>query len=401
MNSYFASVEQQANPRLRGKPIGVTGKRTERSVVAAASREAKKLGVKTAMFTWEAKKICPSIILVPGDPEKYGEITERFNAIFRDLSDKLERFSVDESFLDVTETARDYLGAIMVAQIIRRRLREECGEWITASIGIARNKLLAKAASETMKPDGLVVVKPGDEIAFLDSCDLQDLCGIGPRTARHLERLGVTTLKQLRDVTLDTLLREFNSYGAWLYAAARGMGDDEVVGDEADPKSVGHSYTLPRDAYAPKTIRRYLLGLCDKVGWRLRRDGFKARSVSAFIRYGDPSTSSGHRFDGSGSEHRFREGVDDGLALFRIAWSLIESGRDPDRPIRLVGISAGTLTRGATQVSLFPKECRTAAAVMALDRATRRFGSRAWTRASLLTTPILERTSGFAYDHEL
>src|SRR3989344_1081932 len=176
MNSYFASVEQQANPRLRGKPIGVTGKRTERSVVAAASRE--------------AKKICPSIILVPGDPEKYGEITERFNAIFRDLSDKLERFSVDESFLDVTETARDYLGAIMVAQIIRRRLREECGEWITASIGIARNKLLAKAASETMKPDGLVVVKPGDEIAFLDSCDLQDPCGVGPRTARHLERLG-------------------------------------------------------------------------------------------------------------------------------------------------------------------------------------------------------------------
>jgi DNA polymerase-4 len=393
MNSYFASVEQQANPLLRGRPIGVTGKRQERSVVAAASREAKKLGVATAMSTWEAKKICPSIILVMGDPEKYATITERFNRIFTDVSDRVERFSVDESFLDVTESAKDYLGAIAIAQTIKARLREECGSFITASIGIAPNRLLAKAASERMKPDGLVVVKPGEELAFMDSCDLQDVCGIGPRIARHLERMGIVTFKQLRACPLDTLENEFKSYGHWLYAAARGLGSDEVAFEEAPPKSVGHSYTLPRDAHSPVVVRRYLLGLADRVAWRLRRDGYQARSLSAFIRYGD--------FSGMGHERRFKEATADGLTLFKIAWSLIEQSRDPRKPVRLVGLSAGNLVSGSDQPSLFLKERKTSATLSALDRAQRRFGSRTWTRASLLSTKIMDRTSGYAYDHEL
>ena len=171
MNSYFASVEQQANPFLRDKSIAVTGKRydpsrdkePQRSIVAAASAEAKRQGIKTGMSTWEAKRICPRLIIVQGDPKKYSDITEKIFHIFREFSDCVEQFSVDEGFLDVTHEAEDYLGAIMIALAIKKRINEICGEYIKASIGIAPNKLIAKLASESQKPDGLVVV-PRDQV---------------------------------------------------------------------------------------------------------------------------------------------------------------------------------------------------------------------------------------------
>lgn len=391
MNSYFASVEQQANPFLRGKAIGVTGKRTERSVVAAASREAKKLGVKTAMSTWEAKRVLPSIVLVAGDPEKYGDITERFNRIFHEFTDRVERFSVDESFLDVTDEARDYFGATVIAHNIKQRLREECGEHVTASVGIAANKVMAKLASEAMKPDGLVVASPEKALALLDACQLEDLCGIGPRVAARLKALGIFSFAQLREYPRARLREEFHSYGDWLHEAAHGLGSDKVETEEKDPKSVGHSYTLPKNATDPAVVQRYLLSLCDKVAWRLRRDGFAAHGVSAHVRYGD--------FSGEGMQRRLREPIKDGLALFKAAWTMM--GRWDKKPVRLVGISASELTRGSEQPSLFKKERRMSSALSALDRLQTRYGDHAWTRASLLTTDVLERTSGFRYDHEL
>ena len=391
MNSYFASVEQQANPFLRGRAIGVTGKRKERSVVAAASREAKKLGVKTAMATWEAKRVLPSIILVPGDPEKYGEITGRFNAIFREFTDRVQQFSVDESFLDVTDTARDYLGAAVTAQIIKARLREECGDAITASVGVGPNKLVAKAASECMKPDGLVVVRPEQVVSFLDGIDLQDICGIGYRIARRLDAMGITTIPQLRACPVEKLVAEFKSYGRWLYDAARGRDDAEVDSRDEDPKSMGHSYTFPKDLNTPTEIKRGLLGLCDRVAWRLRRDGFGARGITAYARFGD--------FSGTGQQHRFREPINNGLAMFNVAWGLLS--RTVNRPVRLLGVTASELTRGPEQSSLFKKEQKMAEATKALDRLQTRFGEHAWTRASLLHAEFLPRTSGFHYDHEI
>ena len=435
MNSYFASVEQQANPFLRGKAIGVTGKRKparttdgnrsggERSVVAAASREAKRLGVKTAMSTWEAKRILPSIILVAGDPEKYGDITRRFNAIFRDYTPLVEQFSVDESFLDVTDVAQDYLGATAIALAIRERLRVECGDFITASIGVAPNKLLAKLASETIKPSGLTVVRPHEAIGLLDRCALQDLCGIGPRIADRLGDLGIHSFAQLRQFPLDKLAAEFSggagsgsagkSLALWLHNAAHGIGDDMVSPDAEDPKSVGHSYTLPADTSDPTVVQRHLLALCDKVAWRLRRDGFSARCVTAYVRFGD--------FSGAGKQHRFQEPISDGLSLFKSAWKLLpviasSSERSNlttgllrlrprndmlSRPVRLVGISASELVVGSRSSSLFRKDRNVVSTLHALDKLQTRYGERAWTRASLLSTNVLERTSGFRYDHEL
>ena len=398
MNSYFASVEQQANPFLRGKPIGVTGKakvaetgKASRSIVAAASIEAKQQGIKTAMSTWEAKRICPSIIFVQGDPEKYAEITHRFNEVFQEFTHLVEVFSVDECFLDVTSAAQDYLGAITMAQMIKHRLREKCGEHITCSVGIASNKLMAKLSSEQIKPDGLTVTKPGEEIALLDTCDLSDLCGIGRRIEKQLHNLGIFTFRRLRAFPLDRLVEEFKSYGYWLHDSSHGLGNDLVVSEQAPPKSVGHSYTLSQDTTDVELMKRTLLGLADKVAWRLRRDGYQAGLVRAHIRFGD--------FTGFGREQRLDQPITDGLSLFKNAWQLIK--HHTGAPVRLLGISAGALSCGSEQPSLFKKEQKMSSVLSALDQVQHRYGSGAWTRASLLDVHFHARSSGFHFDHEI
>ncbi len=393
MNSYFASVEQQANPFLRGKPIGISGKRTERSIIATASIEAKRLGVKTAMSTWQALKICPSLILIPGDPEKYAEITNRFNRLFFEFTPHVEKFSVDESFLDITEYAKDWFGAVCLAQQLRERLREECGDFITASIGIAPNKLLAKLSSDLVKPNGITLTREEDAIERLDSVKLTDLCGIGPRMGARLNNLGIMSFKKLREFPLEELVEEFDSYGYWLHEAAHGRETSEVSSEEKDPKSIGHSYTLPADTYDPVLMQRYLLGMCEKVAWRMRRDHFVARAVSVYVRYGD--------FSGNGKQHVFNESTADGLRLFKIAWELVDAARDKSKPVRLLGISASHLTHTSAPNSLFKKEQKHLSVLSALDKIQHRYGSNAWTRASLLPIAFQERTSGLGYDHEM
>ncbi|KKR58320.1 MAG: polymerase IV protein [Candidatus Uhrbacteria bacterium GW2011_GWE2_40_58] len=397
MNSYFASVEQQANPFLRGRPIGVTGKaqvaetgKASRGIVVAASIEAKQQGIKTAMSTWEAKHLCPSLLFVQGDPEKYAEITHRFNVLFHEFTDFVEMFSVDESFLDVTEEAKDFFGAIIMAQMIKQRLKEECGERITCSIGIGVNKLMAKLASDHMKPDGLVVVKPSEECAFLDQCVLSDVCGIGYHRKEQLQNLGIFTFKRLREYPLDRLIQEFKSVGYWLHEAAYGRGDNQVIPYESEPKSIGHSYTLSKDTTDKEVMKHTLLGLADKVAWRLRRDGYQAKLVRVYIRFGD--------FSGFGKEKRFEQPLTDGLALFKNAWPLIK--HLTHNPVRLLGISVGALMKGPEQPSLFKKERKVSSVLCALDHLQTRYGSNSWTRASLLGVHFQARSSGFHFDQE-
>ncbi len=392
MNSYFASVEQQANPFLRGKPIGITGKHRKRSIVATASIEAKRMGVKTAMSTWEAKRICPPIILYPGDPEKYSDIMHRFNKIYRQFTDRVEEFSVDESFLDLTDETKDYFGATCIALSIRERLKDELGEHITASIGIGPNKLVAKLCSGQVKPNGLTVVQPKDVVAHLDKSKLQDICGIGSRTERHLNELGIFTFEQLRNFPLEKLVEEFKSYGFWLYEAAWGR-DFSVMTEESPAKSYGHSYTLPYDTDDSREMQRCLLGLCDRVAWRLRRDCCVARRVHTYVRYGD--------FTDMGEQHVMREPTASGLTLFKTAWHMIDQWRDDTKRVRLLGISASQLLQASEATSLFKKERKMRSLQQSLDTLQHRYGSGAWTRASLLSVEFKARSSGFHFDHEL
>lgn len=414
-NSFFASVEQQANPFLRGKAVAVAGKgkhsidvasshrsknrfkisqtNYSRTVVTTASIEAKKRGVKTAMSSVEARKICPELIIIPGDPHKYSEITDRFLKILRRHCDVVEQFSTDEAFADLSVAGQDYFGATMIAQRIRDDVRKEIGSYCTASIGVAPNKLAAKLACESMKPNGLTVVRPEQLETFVQNQDLQAICGIGPRIARKLETMGVSTTATLQKIPLFDLVREFKSYGYFLYFAARGIGDDEVIEGESTPKSVGHSYTFPHDLRTEHEIKKNLLALCDKVAWRMRRDGYTANRLSVYVRYQD--------FGGSGTERRYKEPMQDGLDLFKNAWNLVDGIRNPNYGIRLLGVSASGIAEGEMPKSLFQKPEKIRDTLKALDKIQTRYGSGIWQRGATMGTLFKERTSGFHYDHQV
>lgn len=413
-NSYFASVEQQANPFLRGKAVAVAGKGKQsidvaaahrdhirhrieqsnlhRTVVTTASKEAKRMGVKTAMSSLEAKRICPELIIIPGDPHKYSEITKRFLSILRNHADAVEQFSTDEAFADLTIAAGDYFSATMIAQHIRDEIKQSCGEACTVSIGIGPNKLIAKLASESVKPNGLTVVQPHEAGDFVLTRDLQDVCGIGPRIEHRLHELGIMSIKALRRTPRSVLLDAFKQYGHFLYSAARGVGDDFVQNEEAPPKSIGHSYTFATDLIEPKDIQTGLLTLCDRVAWRMRRDGFIATHLSVHARYKD--------FNGIGTRKRFHEYMEDGLELYQNAWKLLDAKRTPRLPIRLLGVSASGLLRAKPPKRLFKKDEKMSRALEALDKIQTRYGSGSWQRASTMNIEFKERTSGWHYDHE-
>ncbi len=414
-NSFFASVEQQANPFLRGKAIAVAGKGKEaidvhsiekkgarvrvdnlpymRSVITTASREAKAQGIKTAMATWEARRILPSLLIIPGDPRKYSEITSRMMTILRSYADAVEQFSADEAFADITcASGGDYLGATLLGERIRADIKRECGAYCTASIGISNNRLLSKLASESFKPNGFTVVPPEDALAFTASRPLQDFCGIGPRIVKRLESLGVTSIETLRSFPLSRLTHEFKSYGQFLFDAAHGRGSDLVSDDVRDPKSVGHSYTFPSNLLSHAEVRKNLLFLADRVASRMRKHGFASTHLTAYVRYED--------FSGTGATKKFKEPICDGLEILENALKLLSPTIEVDRGIRLLGVTASGLTKLQGSFPLLHKESQTRKALRSLDKITARYGSGTWQRASTLSTEFKERVSGWHYDHE-
>lgn len=397
-NSFFASVEQQANPFLRGKPIAITGKRgakeIKRSIVATASIEAKKMGVKPPMSAVEAKRICPQLILLPGDMRKYSDITKRMLKALKNNSDSVEQFSTDEAFADITKTAQDYFGATIIAQIIRNEINKTCGERCTVSIGIGPNKAIAKLASSTMKPNGLTVVQPNEVENFLYSQPIGGLCGIGQATEKHLNELGINSFKSLRNADKQLLINEFKQVtGNWLYNIARGIETNPVDEIEEAPKSVGHSYTFPYDLELDGEIKTNLLALSDQVAYRLRRDKLSAQVISLFVRY--------HDFSGNHAQIRLSQPAQDGLTLYKNAWVLLDRIRDNQKRIRLMGISTSSLLESDAPTSLFLKDKKMQHTLKAYDCIAHKFGSGAISRVATMKTFFQERASGWHYDHEI
>lgn len=377
-NSYFASVEQQANPRLRGKPIGVTGgDRMQRTVLGAASIEAKKVGVKTGMQVWEAKKLCPQIIIVPGDSDKYLEVTKRFLTILKDYSPYLEVFSIDECFLEVSNDA------IKIAKLIKHRIRSEIGEWITCSIGISYNRLLAKLAGSLQKPDGLVVIPDQKQaIKVLDQVPLDEICGIGPRIKHHFQRMGIFNFRQLRQVPLETLLFHFKSYGQFLYMAARGIDHSPIVPfyEKEEVKSVGHRHTIDHDTNNPDEIRRILLKLCEMVAARLRAKNLAGRTVSCWYRKAD--------FTGLGMQTTTTY-TNDGLEIFQNAWKIFFQIWSKE-VIRMIRVSVSNLKpQTPTNLTLLPNKKELINKI--IDRVNQKFGDFTLQRAVLLHSIPMRR----------
>ncbi len=284
-DSYFASVEQEFNPSLRGKPIGVTAA-NGRTCIIAASREAKKLGIPSVTRVWEARRICPEIITVGAHFEKYWEVTQKFLNICKDYSPYVELFSLDEVFIDVTLTQNLFGGRYKIVQTIKKRIEREIGQYITVSVGLSHNKLLAKLASGLNKPEGFTQIKKEDIEKIYSRVKLTDFCGIGFRIEKRLNKIGIYTPLQLRNTPLDVLTREFKDVeGHFLKSLGQGIDDRKVVPYyvPSETKSVGRNYCLPRNEYDQKIILQNVFELCEEVGIKLRRLGKKARTVGLYL----------------------------------------------------------------------------------------------------------------------
>lgn len=284
-DSFFASVEQQFNPLLRGKPMGVTAA-NGRTCIIASSREAKKLGIKTGTRSFEAFKICPSIILVKADFVKYLEISKKFLKICQNFSPSVELFSIDEVFMDVTLTNHLFGEVYGMIKLIKKEITEKIGEYITVSVGISHNKLLAKLGSGINKPNGMFEITKNNLEAVYAKSKLTDVCGIGERIKVRLNKIGIYTLLQLRDVSLPLLISEFGSAEAeFLRLVGLGEGPDSLSSFTSAPsvKSVGRNYCLPKNEYNKTVVLQNVFELCEEVCIKLRRLNKKARTAGFYL----------------------------------------------------------------------------------------------------------------------
>lgn len=284
-DSFFASVEQQCTSSLRNKPIGVTA-HTSRSAVIAASREAKKYGVQGGSSAKEAVQLCPSIQFVSAHFPQYFEVSKKFLAICRLYSPEIEVFSIDELFMEVTHTSHFFGGLDQLIFSLKKQILKELGAYITVSIGIAYNKLLAKLASGIDKPNGVTRITPENLDSVYARVKLTDICGIGQRIAARLNALGVYQLLQLRTMPFSALKSEFGPHEAiFLQNVAWAKDDTPLVhfGNSTDTKSVGRNYNLPKNEYNKRIVVQTILELYEELGIKLRRLGKKGRTVGLLL----------------------------------------------------------------------------------------------------------------------
>jgi len=283
MNSFFASVEQQANPFYRGRPIGVCGSLHRGSSLIAASKEAKVLGIGTGTPNWKARQVCPDIIMVQAEPAKYRQVNRMFNRILEDYSDRIEHYSIDESFLDLRDSAANPLA---MAAEIKRRIRAEVGEYITCSVGLGQNRFLSKMASGLQKPDGLTVIWRSQLKEVYKKLGFRDLWGLNRGWERRLNQLGMSGPADLLDYPLANIVAAYGKPGYYIWNRVNGLEVDEIATsgqEEEAPKSFGHSWVLNFRSREKLRIEPVIMRLAEKAARRMRRGGFKARGVYVTI----------------------------------------------------------------------------------------------------------------------
>jgi DNA polymerase IV len=350
MDAFFVSVELLRRPELRGRPV-VVGGTGARGVVAAASYEARAYGVFSAMPSARARRLCPQAVFLPGDHAHYAEVSARVMALFRSYTPLIEPLSLDEAFLDVTGARRLFGEGERIGHAIRADVLAE--EGLTCSVGVAATKLVAKLASESAKPRasptgpsagaGVRVVPPGAERAFLRPLPARALWGVGPATLARLERLGVRTVGDIADLTEAALVGALGrAAGRQLRQLAHGV-DPRPVEPDQPAKSIGHEETFPHDHHDAASLGREVVRMADSVGWRLRRAGRAARTVTLKVRFGDFRTIT--------RSTTLAEPVDEGPAIARAARELL-AGIDPSPGVRLLGVTAtGLVAAGTRQLS--------------------------------------------------
>jgi len=381
MDAFFVEVERLRDPSLRSKPV-VVGGAGRRGVVASASYESRRRGVRSAMPMSIARRLCPGLVVVPTDHEEYQRMSELVFEIFRDFTPLVEGLSLDEAFLDVAGLRRMFEHPVEIGHAIRQRLRDELG--LPASVGSAGTKFLAKLASEAAKPDGLCHIPIEETLTFLHALPVRALWGVGEATHAALESLGVATVGDL--AALDPLSLEARigvSNGSHLAALARGEDPRRVVPDTA-AKSVSVSETYETDLTSKGQVDTELLRLCDRLGGRIRRSGLAGRTISLKVRYSDFTTIS----RSITLAHPTRNPYE----LQRVL-TLLTPKVDWNRPVRLLGVEIGTLADSGSPRQLSTDEpARWEDLADIVEQIRDRYGSTAIGPARL-RTPTENRTT--------
>lgn len=378
MDAFYASVEQLDNPELRGRPL-IVGGMGGRGVVAAASYEVRKFGVHSAMPTREALRRCPHALCVPPRFSRYKEVSAIVFGVFHEFTPVVEGLSLDEAFLDVTGSRAALGSGEAVATKIKELIKQHTG--VTASVGVAPNKLIAKIASDLRKPDGLVVVRPEDITSLMDPLSIRKLFGIGKKTAPQLENIGIQTLRDMR-LAPDAMLEPvFGRYVAQVKARAAGIDDRPVIADW-DEKQISAEETFERDLTDKARMHAELAQLTDRMAGRLRASGWMAGCVVVKIRRKDFKTYT--------RQCQLRPLTQETRTLASAAAKLLDEWleQQPRAAVRLLGVGASDLTN-APQLDLFamPESKRNQHLDAAIDDIRAKFGADALSRASSLRKP--------------
>ncbi len=375
MDAFYVSVELRTRPELLGKPV-IVGFPADRSVVLSASYEARAFGVKSAMPMAVAVRMCPQAVIIEPRHKLYREVSAQLMAIFESVTELVEPLSVDEAFLDVTGAIRRLGAPRGIGEMIRRRVAAELG--ITASVGIAESKFVAKIASTRCKPDGLLQIGPDETVPYLHSLPVGALWGVGAKTVDVLARMGIRTVADVAATPVSTLKRMLGATGEHVYQLSWGI-DHRAVTPVRLEKSIGAEETFAVDTVDDALLHRELLRLSHRTASRLRSSGMVARTIALKLRFADFSTITRSR--------TVQTPVDSAQLIYAVAVQLLESVGDRAMAVRLIGVRAEQLedaARTSLQLSIDRRDENWRAAEQALDEVARKFGSKSVLPARLM-----------------
>ena len=388
MDAFFVSVEELFDPNLRGKAVVVGGRSNERGVVSAASYEARKFGVHSAMPLRTAYQLCPNAIFVDGHPDRYRDYSDRVRQILDRFSPLVEMASIDEAYLDMTGSERLLGPPLAAAHSLHASIKSDTD--LNCSIGIGSSRLVAKITSDQAKPNGVLWVLPGEEARFLAPLDVRKIPGVGKVTEKHLHQLGIRKIGDLATLDQEFLESKFGKWGLALAGKALGLDAggwfDTTLGAREDPKSISHEHTYSEDLADPSALEATLARLSEMVGRRLREHGLHARTVQIKLRYQDFTTiTRAHSLDHS--TQLDNELFDTARNLFRRNWK-------PGAKVRLLGVQASTLSAIEGQLNLLDDEktVKWRDALRAVDGLRDKYGESAVSLANGITGAFGERT---------
>ncbi len=370
MDAFFVSVEELFDSSLKGKPVVVGGQRDERGVVTAASYEARKFGVHSAMPLRTAAKLCPQAIFVDGHPERYRQYSQRVHEVLGHFSPLVEMASVDEAYLDMTGTERLHGPPLRSAHRLHEAMKS--ATQLNCSIGIGASRLIAKVSSAKAKPNGVLWVLPGQEAKFLAPLDVRDIPGVGKVMEQNLHAMGIQRVGDLARLEDGDLEQRFGKWGLALAGKSRGEDAggwfDTEVGENVEPKSISHEHTFNEDTGVAERLESTLMRLAEMVGRRLREGRYHARTIQLKLRYKDFTTIT--------RAHSLEQPTQMDNEIFQEIWRLFLDNWKPGAPVRLLGVQASNFEPGPAQMDLLEsrQQQRLRKAIEAADHLRDKFG---------------------------